>query len=198
MKEFDAVVYFVFARVGCGDGKGFGGDVEGGDVGLGKADGESDCDGSGACADVGDLVGRVRLKVFQDCFDEVFGLRAWDEYRGRDLEEKSVELLLASDVLDGFVEQAAMEVFLIQGFLTRCEFAVGIGEEGDAGYLQGVGEKKFGVARGRVPKMRVYGELCGGSGECLAEIHWQDDVFVVSSIVRASDFRAGGRCRRGR
>jgi hypothetical protein len=111
--------------------------------------------------------------MFQNCFDEVFGLGARDEYCGRDVEEESVKLLLAGDVLDGFVEQTAIDVFLVESFLTGCEFAVGIREEGDAGHLQGVEEEKFGVASGHVPKMRVDGELCGGSGECLAEIHWQ-------------------------
>ena len=41
--------------VGCGDGEGFRGDVEGGDLRVRKVDGQSDRDGSGAGADVGDL-----------------------------------------------------------------------------------------------------------------------------------------------
>jgi hypothetical protein len=103
----------------------------------------------------------------------VLRLRARDEYGRRDLEEESVELLLTGDVLDRLVKQAAIDVFLVESYLVRCEFAVGMREEGDSGYLKGVEEKKFRVARGCVAKVRVDGELCGGSGECLAEIHWR-------------------------
>jgi len=43
----------VFAGVACGDGEGFGGEVEGGDLGEGKMNGKCDGDGAGAGADVG-------------------------------------------------------------------------------------------------------------------------------------------------
>ncbi len=49
--------------------------------------------------------------------------------------------------------------------------SVGVGEEGDAGDLQGVEEEEFGVARGVVAEVRIGGELCGGGGEGLAEGH---------------------------
>ena len=55
MDEPDAVGYVVLASVDCGDCERFSGDVEGSDCGLGKIGCESDCDGTGARADVGDL-----------------------------------------------------------------------------------------------------------------------------------------------
>jgi hypothetical protein len=53
-KEADAVGQIVLAGVGLSDEEGFGRKIEGGDFGLGKMGGESQGDGSGAGADVGD------------------------------------------------------------------------------------------------------------------------------------------------
>ena len=117
MEEPDAVGDVVFAGVGCGDCEGFGGDVEGGDRGLGKMGGEGDCDGSGAGADVGDLQRLVCGQEFQDGFDEVLGFGARDEDGGGDFQCETVELLLAGDVLDGFVAQAAGDVVFVEGAL---------------------------------------------------------------------------------
>ena len=86
MEEPDAAGYVVFASVGCGDGEGFGGDVEGGDRGVGKMGGEGDRDGAGAGADVGDLQRLVCGQEFQDGFDEMLGLGARDEDGGGDVE----------------------------------------------------------------------------------------------------------------
>jgi hypothetical protein len=71
--EVDAWREVVRGGVRLGDAKGFGGEVDGGDVGLREMCGERDGDGSGAGADVRDGHGVVGccsgLEVFEDCFD---------------------------------------------------------------------------------------------------------------------------------
>ena len=59
LEEADAVGDVVGLGVGGGRLEGVGGDVEGGDVGVGEVDGEGDGDGSGAGAYVGDAEGLV-------------------------------------------------------------------------------------------------------------------------------------------
>ncbi len=78
---------------------------------------EGDRDGSGAGADIGDLQRLVCGQEFEDGFDEVFGFGARDEDGGRDFQGEAVELLLAGDVLDGFVAQTAGDVFFVEGVL---------------------------------------------------------------------------------
>ncbi len=51
----------------------------------------------------------------EDGFDEVLGLGAGDEDGGGDVEGEAVELLLAGDVLDGFVVQAAGDASFVDG-----------------------------------------------------------------------------------
>jgi hypothetical protein len=102
-EEADAGGEVVGGGVGFGDGQGFGGEVERGDLGLREVGGERDGDGSGAGADVGDGDGPVVWEALEDGFDEVLGLGAGDEDGRSDAEGETVELLGASDVLDGLV-----------------------------------------------------------------------------------------------
>ena len=120
---------------------------------------------------------------FQDGFDEVLGFGAWDEDGGRDVEGEAVELLLAGDVLDGFVVQAARDGLFRRRCVGGGEFAVGMGDEGDAGDLQGVEEEEFGVAIGSGVEVRVAGELCCGYGEGFAECHGGQRVLLASDQV---------------
>ena len=116
-EEADAVGYVVGLGIGLGDLQGFGGEVEGGDVGLREVDGQGDCDGSGAGAYVGDAYGLVVREALEDGFDEVLGLGARDEDGGSDLKSETVELLLAGDVLDGFVLEAAGDEGFVESFV---------------------------------------------------------------------------------
>lgn len=171
LEKMDTVGHVMFAGVGGGYGKSFGGDVEGGDVSMGEMGGESDCDGSGAGADVGDLQGLIGWQAVEDGFNEELCFGAGDQDGWSDFEEEAVKLLLAGDVLDGLVVQAAADGVCIGGLLLCCELAHGMGEEGDTGNLQGVEEQEFGVAAGLIAEMLACGELCSGFDEGLRESH---------------------------
>ena len=108
---------------------------------------------------------------FEDGLDEVLGLGAGDEDGGADVQRESIELLLAGDVLDGLVTQAAGDASFVVGLLAGREFAGGVSDHGDARNLQSVEEEQLGVASGGVAEARIGGELCGGSGDGLAEGH---------------------------
>jgi len=58
----------------------------------------------------------------------VFGLGTRDEDRRCDAECEPVELLLAGDVLDGFVGETAEDEAIVCGLLARSEGAIGVGE----------------------------------------------------------------------
>jgi hypothetical protein len=58
----------------------------------------------------------------------VFGLGARDQDCRRDAEGEAVELLLAGDVLDGLVGQAAEDLGFVGGLLGGGESAGGIGQ----------------------------------------------------------------------
>ena len=100
----------------------------------------------------------------------MLGLGAWDEDGRGDVEEEAVKLLLAGDVLDGLVVQAAGDGVFVDGLLAGGEFSVGVGEERDAGDLQDVEEQEFGVASGVISKVRISDELCSSGGECLRRV----------------------------
>lgn len=163
----------VLASVGFCDEEGFGREIEGGDFGLGKMGGKGQRDGSGAGADVGDAEGLVgeRPEVGEDGFDEMLGLGARNEDGGRDEEIEAVELLVAGNVLDGFVAEAASEALPVEGLLLRGELAGGVREERGAGDLERVEEKKLGVVAGLGAEVRVGVELVRGKGEGFAESH---------------------------
>ena len=105
--------------VGCGDCERGGGDVDGGDVGVGEMVGERDGDGSRAGANVENPEARGGVEFGEDGFDEVFGFGAGDEDGGGDVEGEAVEFLLAGDVLDGLVGEAAGDEGFVGGALAR-------------------------------------------------------------------------------
>ena len=172
--EVDAVGYVVEAGVGFSNFEGFGGDVDGGDFGVGEMGGERDGDGSGAGADVGDAEGLVCVDLGhlgKDGLDEVLGLGAGDEDGWRDVEGEAVELLLAGDVLDGFVVEAAGDGCFVARGLFGGEGAFRVGEERRFCDVEGVEEEELGVAVGVGLEVLAAGERLRGSGEGLAERH---------------------------
>jgi len=108
----------------------------------------------------------------EDGFDEVFGFGAGDEDVWGDAEGEAVELLLAGEVLEGFVGGAAGDELLEGCELGWGEFGFGVGEEVGAGLVEDVGEEEFGVAAG----VRR-GQGGGGCGEGFAEGHVRYRVF---------------------
>ncbi len=64
-----------------GDGQGLGGDVDGGNLGLGEFEGEGNGQDAGAGAYIEDAKAVFVRKLVQHGFDEVFGLGARDEQR---------------------------------------------------------------------------------------------------------------------
>jgi len=76
----------------------------------------------------------------------VLGFGARDEDGRRDLEGETIELLLAGDVLDGFVGEAAEDEVVVAGLLVRGEEARGVGVEFGAGDCEGVQQQQERVA----------------------------------------------------
>ena len=139
----------------AGDGERGGRDVGGRDVRVRQMVRERDGDGAGAGADVEDAEGSVTKKQIpplrlrfrrrscgmttqivlrsrqfgEDGFDEVLRLGTRDEDGGSDAEGESVELLLAGDVLDWFVGQAACDGGFVRGLLFCRNLALRIGIE---------------------------------------------------------------------
>ncbi len=151
----------------AGDGERGGRDVGGGDVRVRKMTRERDGDGAGAGADVenakcggpstrslrflarddGIILGRA-CEFGEDGFDEVFGLGAGDEDGGGDAEGERVELLLAGDVLDRLVLEAAGDGGFISLTIQRSESAIGIRMELCAGDAERVQQQGKRVPRG--------------------------------------------------
>jgi hypothetical protein len=173
VEEADAGGDAVELGVVAGDGEGVGGDVQGGDVGEGEMAGDGDGDGPGAGADVEDAEGLGVGEAGEDGLDQQLGLGAGYEDGGCYAEGKTVELLDASDVLDGLVGETAGDGSLIGGLLFGGERGLGIGEEAGARDLKDVEEEELGVAVCGVFEVGISGESGGGSGE---------------------SFVAGGRC----
>jgi hypothetical protein len=87
-------------------------------------------------ADIGDSDGTVLREPFEHSLNEVFSLRPGDEYGWRDPEGKTIELLHARDVLNGFVELASSnKVFVVLEFV-RSEATSWIGEQGCPGEIE--------------------------------------------------------------
>jgi hypothetical protein len=78
----------------------------------------------------------------------VLGFGAGDEDGGSDVEGERVKLLLAGDVLDGFVGEAAANEVVVRGLLFGSEGAVGVRVERGASEAGGVEEENEGVAVG--------------------------------------------------
>jgi len=95
----------------------------------------------------------------------VFGFGPWDEDSGSDAEGEAVELLLAGDVLDWLVLQAASDGGIVGGLLFWCDFAIWIGVELRARDVERVQQERERVACGGFAQLMRSGELRGGAGE---------------------------------
>jgi hypothetical protein len=175
--DADAVARGVFSR----DGERGGRDVGRGDVGVGEMARKRDGDGSGAGADVknaqwflwikdkcggpstaplrgfarddGILVFAPVGEFHKDGFHEVLGLGAGDEDGGCDAEGEAKELLLAGDVLEGLVLQAAGDGGRVGGLLFWRDDAAGVGVELRARDAERVQQEGEGIARGGVAQI---------------------------------------------
>jgi hypothetical protein len=161
--ERDAVGEVEGCGVFAGNVEGGGGDVDGRDFRGGQMRGERERDGARAGANVenAQCVGLCGGPG-DGGFDEVFGFGARDEGVWRDAEGQAVELLLAGEVLQGFVRGAAVGEFVEALELGGGEFGIGVGEEPGAVAVEEVECEGFGVAAGD--------GVCGG-GEGFAERH---------------------------
>jgi hypothetical protein len=131
--------------------------------------GQGDGDGSRAGADVEELEGRGGIELGQGGLDEVLRLRPRDQDGGGNVEGERIELLLASDVLDGLVGEAAEDEAVVLGLLLQGERAAGVGVQLRARDADGVEQQQCGIA-GRVGAKGGDGvELAGGSREGFAE-----------------------------
>jgi hypothetical protein len=108
-------------------------------------------------------------QLSEDGFDEVFGFRARDEDGGRDAEGEAEEFLLAGDVLDGFVVQAARDGGFIGGLVFQRDLAIRISIELRAGDAEGVQQQRERVTCGCVAQVARGCELSYSSGEGLGE-----------------------------
>jgi hypothetical protein len=170
-EEVDAAGQIVSSGVLASYFEGFGREVDGSDLGIGKMGGECQSDGAGAGADIENMERLVVRETFQNGFNEVLGLGAGDERGGGDFELESKELLLAGNVLDGLVAEAASDGSLINGKLQRREDTRGISEERGAIKTKDVQKQKLRIAMGLVAEMRAGRELFGGESECQAQCH---------------------------
>jgi hypothetical protein len=98
----------------------------------------------------------------------MFGFGAGNEDCGRDVEREAVELLLARDVLDGFVGEAAKDAAVVEGLLAGRQWAGGIGVDCGSGDTQGVEQQEQRVALGVGAEVGGGFELGCGSGESFA------------------------------
>ena len=78
----------------------------------------------------------------------MLGFGAGDEDIGGDAERERVEFLLAGDVLDGLVEEAALNEGFVCGLLIRREAASGVGVELGARDAECVQEEEQCIAGG--------------------------------------------------
>jgi hypothetical protein len=171
LNEMNAIRHAVLAGVRDSNSQSFSREIESGNLGVRKVDGQGNRDGSGAGADVRDLHWLVRREKLQDGFDQMFCFGARNQNGGADLEHEAVELLPPGDVLDGFVSHAAVDIGLKEGVMLSCEFTVGVGEQRDTGDLQSMLKKELGVTCGCRTEMLIIGELCCSGSESLAKGH---------------------------
>jgi len=136
---------------------------------VGQVVGECDGDGSRTGADVEYSERRFVVEFAEDCFDEVFRLWAGDEDGWGDVEGEAVELLLAGDVLDGLVDEAAGDCGFVGGLFGGGESAAGIGVKLGACDVERVQEQDERVAGGVGAEVGGRVELGGGAGEGFAE-----------------------------
>ncbi len=159
MHEANASCEVVAAGVFAGEREGGGGDVCGRDVRVRQMMCERDGDSAGAGADVENARLNRLLQFIEHGFDEVLSFRPGDEDGGRDAEGEAEELLLAGDVLDGLVLQAAADGGLIGGRLFGRDGAVGIGVELRASDTERVKEQRERVAGSGIAQIGRGGQL---------------------------------------
>lgn len=111
----------------------------------------------------------MTAKFSEDGFDQVFGFWARDEDGWCDVEREAVELLLASDVLDGLVREAAENEAVVAGLLMGSERAVAVGVQRGARDSERVEKQKERVAVGIGAKIWRRVKLSGGAREGFAE-----------------------------
>ena len=131
--------------------------------------GERDGDGSGAGADVENLELRGGVELAENGFDEEFRFGAGNEDGRRDMERERIELLLAGNVLDGLVGEAAKDEALVVGLLVEGEDAAGVGMQRGAGDAQHVQQQQQRVAVRAVAQAGRCVELRSGSRERFAK-----------------------------
>ncbi len=114
----------------------------------------------------------MTAKFSEDGFDQVFGFRARDEDGWCDVEREAVELLLAGDVLDGLVREAAENEAVVAGLLMGSERAVAVGVQRGARDSERVEKQQERVAVGISAKIWRRVKLSGGAREGFAEGGW--------------------------
>lgn len=168
-EETDAAGEAVARGVGDGYLERGGGDVDGGDLCMGKMVGERYGDGARTGADVENFERCFVIQFAEDGFDQVFRVGAGDEDGRCDAEREAVELLLAGNVLDGFAGEAAGDCGCVGSLFGGGEGAVGVGVVGGAGQPRDVEQEGESVAVGVVAEIFTSVELRGGAGEGFAK-----------------------------
>ena len=165
LEEGDVVGEAEAGGVVLGDGKGRGVEVGSGDARGGKLGGECEGNGAGAGADVEDVgpaESGAGSNPVENGFNEELGFGAGDEGVGGDAEVEAVELLVAGEVLDGFLGGAAGDEGAVGAKEGGGELGVGVGDEPGAVAEEEVCEEGLGLAA-------IDGG--GGFGEGFAESH---------------------------
>ena len=140
----------------------------------------------------------MATKLRQDSFDEVLGFGPGDEDGGGDVQGEAVELLLAGEVLDGLVGEAAKDEAVVGGVLFCGEGAGRVGVQRGARDAQQVQQQQFGVATRIGAQIGRSIELSGGSREGFAESQKNSSQLSVLSCQAIERPGCGGCCRRGR
>ncbi len=105
------------------------GEIEGEHLSLGKMKGQRNRNGTRARADIDDLKAPVVRHALKNSFDQMLGLRAWDQYRRRNAKGKAIELLRARNVLHRLMRNTALDELAVTAKLFRTELASGIREQ---------------------------------------------------------------------
>jgi hypothetical protein len=95
----------------------------------------------------------------------VLGLGAGDEDGGRDAQGQAEELLLAGDVLDGFIRKTTANEAVVCRLLLGRERAIRIGVELRAGDAERVQQQRKRIAGGCLTQIGRGFKLRGGAGE---------------------------------
>jgi hypothetical protein len=115
------------------------------------------------------------------------------------VEREAVEFLLAGNVLDGLVGDAAEDCGIVGGLLRGRERAVRVGVEGRSGHAGNVEEQQERVSGGIGAEVVRRVKLLGGAGEGFAEGRrgggqWSVPGNARSSITAISKAHLGHAC----